>query len=272
MYQNEKIGIGITTYNRKYSYRRLFDEVIENIDVDAIVTVKNKEIDYQENDPLKLADNVKSFVYEVKEDLGVGYCKNLCLKKLLSEKCDHLFLIEDDINIKNNDVFKTYIETAKSYNLEHLNFCGAWDSITKKWLQPSYSLKNANGLMLSIYERLCGDFQYFTSNALMQIGLFDAVHYVNAMEHAEHTYRAAAAELTTPFYAFADIHKSTDFIEDTGIQSSIHHDKESELLYRKRISDACCHFSKTYGRSIGQIQHPTAVDVQKFLLAKEHCK
>lgn len=184
---------------------------------------------------------------------------------MLDERCDHIFLIEDDISIKNDNVFKKYIDTAKAYNLQHLNFCMAWDSITKKYLLPSYSINNKDDVKLSVFARLCGDFEYFTREVIQQVGLFDAKNYVNAMEHAEHTYRIACAGYTLPFQSYADIYQSTDYIEDTGIESSIAHDNE---LYNKRLSHACRHFANTYGRSIGQLHVPTPQEVQQFLVMK----
>lgn len=264
MYNNEKIGVGIVTYNRKESYNRLINIVKSNSDIDYTVTVKNKNIDYGEFDP-SIHSNNNIFHFNVIEDLGVGYCKNICIKTLLKHECDHIFLIEDDINIKNPEVFKQYINTAKAYRLQHLNFCMAWDSITKKYLMPSYSLQNNDGVKLSIFDRLCGDFEYFTANVIQQVGLFDAKHYINALEHAEHTYRIAMSGYTTPFNAFADIYNSTEYIEDIGIESSIHHDQQSQELYRQRIRLATYHFNMMYGRSIGQLPHPTANDIKTYL-------
>ena len=270
MYGKDFLGVGIVTCNRKDSFMRLFDEVHSNSIVDCIAVVKNKDFDYGEYEPSLLAKgSLKTQTWNVKEDVGVGYCKNICLKHLLAKQCQHIFLIEDDINIKNGDVFKYYIDAAKSFNLQHLNFCMAWDSITKQYLKPSYALQNKAGAKLSIFSRLCGDFEYFTYDALIQVGIFDAKHYVNALEHAEHTYRLSLAELTTPFFAFADAFNSTDYIEDTGIESSIHYDAQSKALYEQRVRNAGMHFAKTYGKVMSQLVRPQPKDVQQFLQRKE---
>lgn len=269
MYNNDFLGVGIVTCNRKDSFMRLFDEVHSNSIVDYIAVVKNKEFDYGDYEPSILADgSLKTATWNVKEDLGVGYCKNICLKHLIEKKCQHIFLIEDDINIKNDDVFKHYIDTAKSYNLQHLNFCMAWDSITKKFLTPIYALCNKDGVKLNIFKRLCGDFEYFTYDALLQVGLFDAKHYINAFEHAEHTYRMSIAEMTTPFYAFADAYNSNEYIEDTGIESSIHPDEQSKALYKQRAQQAGKFFAYTYGKMFNQIQIPQPSAVHAFLERK----
>ena len=41
------------------------------------MTVKNKDIDYREDDPLVVCnDSRRMFAKHVPEDIGVGYCKN----------------------------------------------------------------------------------------------------------------------------------------------------------------------------------------------------
>lgn len=222
MLNNEKIGIGILTYNRENTFRQLFDSVSSNDTVDFVAVVKNKDIDYHENDPKFLCISNNQYYENVPGNPGIGFCKNILMRKLLDNNCQHIFIIEDDINIKNPDVFRKYIETAKNFKLEHLNFCRAFDSITQKYLYPFVTITGlANNLQL--FTRLCGDFQYFTANALHTVGLFDE-RYVNALEHAEHTYRLSKANLYTPFNAFADIENSNEYIEDLGINTSINKD------------------------------------------------
>lgn len=88
MYNGNLIGVGIVTCNRKDSFMRLFDQVHSNSIVDYIVVVKNKEFDYGDCEPALLADgSLKTIVNNVKEDVGVGYCKNICLKQLIEKKC-----------------------------------------------------------------------------------------------------------------------------------------------------------------------------------------
>lgn len=265
MYLNGKIGVGIITCNRKEQYTKLLNQIKNISYIDCVITVKNKDFDYAQNDPSLICSSDNFYFKHIKEDLGVGFCKNECLKFLLNNNCDHIFLIEDDINIKNNDVFKIYIDTAKTYNLQHLNFNMAWDSITKKYLLPSYTISHPSGINLSIFSRLCGDFEYFTKDVIQQVGLFDAKNYINALEHAEHTYRIASRGYTTPFQAYADVYNSINYIEDCGITSSI---QRNEELYYKRLTYACNHFKNTYGRSISQIHIPSIEEIKNFLIQK----
>ena len=51
MINNEKVGIGIITCNRKDSFASLFNATCSANDIDDVVIVKNLDYDYLENDP-----------------------------------------------------------------------------------------------------------------------------------------------------------------------------------------------------------------------------
>ena len=252
MYNEQKIGVGIITYNRPEKFARLLNQIKDADYIDTIVIVKNKNIEYNENDPVKFVNDKIHFIHEP-NDVGVGKCKNLAMSYMLNNDCKHIFVIEDDIIIKKTNVFKKYIDVAKEFNLGHLNFCRAWDSITKKYLFPFVTINGKNE-KLQLFRRLCGDFQYFTQDALLKVGLIDDVNYINALEHAEHTYRMSLHRFYTPFNAFADIADSTEYIEDDGVQSSIDHNTDQ---YNQRVQIAIKSFIHQYGYSIGQIPIPT---------------
>ena len=73
---------------------------------------------------------------------------------------------------------------------------------------------------MEIFRRLSGDFSYFTKNAIEKAGMYDE-RYINALDHCEHTYRMSVLGFYTPFNAFADIINSTDYLEDTGIATTL---------------------------------------------------
>ena len=125
MYNNKKIGVGIVTCNRKDSFKNLFKQIKNNNIIDFICVVKNKDYDYADSDPFLLCNEHNTYYKHVKDNCGVGFCKNTCLKKLLDEQCDYLFIIEDDIHIKNDNVFAEFIKVSEYFNIEHLN----WNNI-----------------------------------------------------------------------------------------------------------------------------------------------
>jgi len=102
----------------------------------------------------------------------------------MNKSCDHLFVIEDDIGVKRNDVFKTYIDTAKLFKLKHMTF-NELQGLDKN---PKYVVLK-NGIGLDICLRLCGSFSYFHSDAIEFGGYLNYKLYDNALEHIEHFYR-----------------------------------------------------------------------------------
>ena len=258
MYLDEKIGVAVITYDRKDNFIKLLTQ-LKSIDyIDQLVVVKNQNIDYGDID---YSDII--FIHEP-NDVGVGKCKNLALTSLTNSKVDHLFLIEDDMVIKNPDVFKIYIDTAKCFNLGHLNFGSAWDPKMKQYYSVSYIFQ-ANNLKLSIYRRLCGSFSYFSKEVIDKIGLFDD-RYINALEHVDHTYRISLAGYYTPFHFFADIYKSYDYLgySDCGKTSTINLKED----YQARLIRASEIWLNKYKAPVSQILHANYQQLVDFLKKK----
>lgn len=76
-----------------------------------MVVVKNRSEDYGELSPRKLVETEgrgKAICVEIPEEVGVGCCKNVALMRLVQASCSHLFLTEDDVEIKKPEVFEKY--------------------------------------------------------------------------------------------------------------------------------------------------------------------
>lgn len=257
MYNNELVGVGIATYNRQFLFKQLFDKVKNNSIVDFIAIVKNKDIDYGKDSPTLLANNTNIFSYNVLDDIGVGYCKNVCLKKLLDLGCKHIFIIEDDVDITNDDVFNQFILTAHEFNIGHMN----WNSIPSVKNNAIYTIIS-NDIAIDICSRLCGSFSYFSREALQYCGIINT-SFINALEHVEHAYRIAINKFAPPFYAFPQIHDCHNYLKDCGEQSTIDHDSP---LYNKHLITGCQYFKELYGKSLNEMSIPTMDVVKQYLI------
>ena len=113
------------------------------------------------------------------------------------------------------------------------------------------SLKHGD-CAIDLYRRLSGVFSYFTASALREVGLLDE-RYINALEHCEHTYRMSLAGKCPPFYSFADMHGSRDYIEDQGTKTSIVHDS----VYAKRLAYGAGLFKQQHGMLLSQVPVPS---------------
>ena len=260
MYKNEKIGVGIITYNRGEQFAKLCKKIQGINYIDNIVIIKHKDINYFKNDPKKFIDK-KTQYYNQLTGICVGTCKNKALQLLLNKNCDHIFLIEDDVLIKKPEVFKKYIDTAKEFNIGHLNFCARWNQQLQQAERPIFTLNFLN-TALYFYQNLCGMFEYFTKETLETVGLMNDKEYINALEHVEHTYRICLANLYIPkFHLFADIQNSFEYLEDGGKITTIPTNNNN---YNENLIHAFNTFKNTYGIQINQLQLPNITDLQQF--------
>lgn len=263
MYKLKKIGVGIVTCNRRESYVQLLEKVRQNKDIDFICVVKNRDFDYGNDDPSQLSDFEGRIVsHVIPEDVGVGCCKNWCLTQMLDAGCQHMFLIEDDINIKRDDVFRKYIETANAFSVAHLNFCNVFDPNINKKLEPFMTYILTEDMKIDFFRKLGGSFSYFTRAGLQRVGLMNDVDYVNALEHCEHTYRFIISGLYSLYNAFADIHHSDLYLEDKGSATTINYGEE---LYNQRLKHAVETFKQTYGKWLQEFHAPSVVEVSQFM-------
>lgn len=156
-----------------------------------------------------------------------------------------------------------YIDTAEEFNIEHMNFCCTYGRQSRTLAKPLVCLKHGD-FAVDLYKRLSGLFEYFTANALKKAGLMDE-RYVNALEHCEHTYRLAEAGLTTPFYAFADVHESWKLLEDRGMQTTMQIDK-SKRMHAAQL------FKQQHGIMINCVHRPMPDEVMRYLAARQALK
>jgi len=205
-----KIGVGIVTCNRPSFFLKCFRSIPN---VDSLVIV-NDGSDFEDIDKLK---DEKIFTYiHNKENLGVGKSKNKLLKFLLDEECDHIFIIEDDIIIKDTTVFEKYINASKISGIEH--FCFGYHGpanrggISKGKPTPKF-IVDYKTFKLAFNAHSVGAFCYYSKNTLNKVGLIDE-DFTNAFEHVEHSYRIAKAGFCTPYWNWPDLANSYELLEE----------------------------------------------------------
>ena len=193
---NQKIGIGIITCNREDLFEKAYISLPE---VDEIVVV---------NDGKSYGNSIYSTkfseVIQHKKNKGISRSKNDALKYLLSKNCEHIFLSEDDIAIKDHEIINEYIKASYNTNILHFNYGyhGPWNKdengpiIRRKIDYPDH-----------VNKVLTGAFSYYRRNVLENVGMMDTF-YKNVLEHVDHTYRIIKAGYHPPFKWFADLESS----------------------------------------------------------------
>ena len=69
------------------------------------------------------------------------------------------------------------------------------------------------GIKIVLYPNCVGAFSYYHRSVIEKIGLFDPA-FKNAWEHVEHTFQAIKNGFHPPFWYFADIENSFEFLTD----------------------------------------------------------
>lgn len=233
---NEKIGVGIiTTGNRKDQFDKCFNFWHHLVD-DLVVVNDGKDFDYNWDSNFRslyvarIPETTLTYFHN-RENLGVGKSKNKALQHLLDCGCDHIFLIEDDIYIKDSTVFQKYIEASKKTGIQHFNFSqhGMMNKTFDGKSTPNPRMIIDYGVdivgsfdhfmgiekrtMIPLYPHCVGAFSYYSRKCLETVGLMDERYY-NACEHVDHTYEIIKAGMHPPFWHFADIENSWEYLGD----------------------------------------------------------
>lgn len=211
-----KIGIGIITCNRE----EYFKKCVQSIPSGDFVVVVNDGIPYN-------PDSYPSYVNIIvqhKKNKGVGKSKNEAIRIIMSNYCDHIFICEDDIVIKDKNVFGQYIKAKDITGIQHFNYGyhGPLNKDASGKAKPIKVIKYTNEIAISFNRNLVGAFTYYSKEIIEKVGLLDTFYY-NAFEHVDHTYKIIEAGAHPPFGWFADIENSDKLIGDmdTNLENSI---------------------------------------------------
>jgi len=214
------VFVGIVTCDRLDFFNKCYESVKNAAGVDVIAVCN----DGKQNVPL---DPNTEYIKH-KTNKGVGISKNDLLKLALKNpKIEHIFLLEDDMLVKDKDVFLKYIEVAEASGIYHLNY-GPGSPFNRKQdfvfdlhnrhlckqnspLNPKLIVEYSPNVKMAFYEHTVAMLSYFHRKVLEDVGLHDERFY-NAWEHVDLTYRVIKAGYHPPFWWFADIADSDKLI------------------------------------------------------------
>jgi hypothetical protein len=234
-----KIGVGIITYNRLNYYSQCLNSISRN-EIDELVIVNDGKDQY-----VKETDG--DVVIRNNEQLGVSKSKNKALKELIERGVEHIFLIEDDIIIKDPNVFQYYIKAAQSTGIHHLCF----EKIANNGKNLKYTLEQPDGVKIGFYHNPQGAFMYINTNLIKKLGYFDE-GYMNAFEHIDFAYNLITKNVAPPFWYFPDILNSEDYLTDaegSNEDSSI----TNKPLYNENVAKSAEYFVKKWNHFTNQI-------------------
>jgi len=204
---SHKIGVGVLTCNREDFFKQCIGSIPE---VDELVVVNDGDAYSNDVYPSK----VKEVIQHTKNKC-IGVSKNEALRWLIQHDCDSLFLVEDDMLIKRPDVFEKYIKTAETSGIWHLNFGyhGPANKNPDGSKNPRQVVEYDNDVRVALNPNCVGSFSYYVRGIIKNLGYMDE-HYRNAWEHVDHTMRIIKAGLHPPFWWFADVANSDEYINE----------------------------------------------------------
>jgi glycosyltransferase involved in cell wall biosynthesis len=261
--KTDSIGIGVITCDRPDFFEKLITS-LKNVKYDKLVVIN----DGSKQVKIKEAEIVKNRPSRQ----GVGKSKNKALKLL--KNYDYIFILEDDIFIKDQNVFQKYINASKLSGIQHFNF--AFHGIMNYQPNtvplnsvPAVALKidYSPTVSVSLYPHIYGAFSMYTKRCIEKVGYMDEFYY-NAMEHVDHTVKTIEAGMHPPFRWFADIAESYNYIQE---QDSDHSSSEirKDQKWLDNFHKSATYFAQKYGFDVRNNYAPVASKEETIKIIKE---
>jgi hypothetical protein len=226
---------------------------------------------------------------------SVGRAKNTALRYLLDRDCEHLFLMEDDVLIRDPSVCEAYVAVSLRTGVRHFNYgLQGPVNLKLKWMdavklrlpwrdssertfderqvtpKPRAIARYTDGTELALNAGCIGAFSYYHRSVIERVGLMDET-YVNALEHIDHTYRIILAGMHPPYGWFADLVQVNRWLGNIPRcmeRSTIARDPK----WHERQGAAVTHFVAKHGvhpdvlqRRAGWVMQPVRESLQSIL-------
>jgi len=266
-----KMGVGIVVCDRLGNFKTLVKS-LENI------PNKDETLFVVSDDSRHSSEDIKKILQESSLDWEhifsgrrqVGASKNLILSRFMREgTIEHLFLLEDDVIVKDKNVFNEYIKLAEDTGVEHFSFVPTQLMEKDQYIMVKFT-KDDMEISVKLDVNCNGEFNYFSRRVLDEVGLMDET-YVNAYEHVDHTYRIfkhfeRKGEFMGAFWYFVDHPNSNDFLASYVDEGSYIDQVETETQYGVPLNQVRAHkyFFEKHGI---YVQHIPDIGVENAVLA-----
>ena len=131
-------------------------------------------------------------------------CYNMGIRELLKdETIEHVFIINDTVEIIDDSVFQDYIDVANKTKLKALYFCDNEDD--PRGLDENTRLTiDLGDNTLTLNYGTAANLVYLHKDIFKKVGFFDE-RYRAAMEWSDLSYRISQKNLSTPFLWFPHV-------------------------------------------------------------------
>lgn len=218
-----KIGVGITTYNSENYFNSLY-KTLPFDKIDELVVVNGG------NPYVEKYDKVLNWIQHKKNHFP-SVCRNQCIEYLLKTNCDYIFIIEDDMLLKNSKVFEKYIEISENTGLKYLCFAstsyGSGEPFNRT---PSLTVEYDKDIKVCLYPNMTNEFTMHHKSCFQELGFYDT--QFRHIFDIDFTYKEASlGKWASPFWWFADIFNSDEYVMNNPEASSrLEKDRSNELI------------------------------------------
>ena len=216
----KKYGIAISTFSDQETPIDRLDAIITSLDSAMNeIYLKNPEIyiiiicDTCIPEHKEILDKYPFEIVYNKKNMGISYTKNIGIKKILDNGCEYGFLLDDDILIKNNQIFDKYIQAMEKTGFHHFSY------IIDK--QDERFTESINGIKVVNTTFINGVFLTFSKSLIDEVGYFEILPYQYGHEHTAFTNKCIRKKLT-PY--FIDIVNNDNDIEILNCKCSMNLD------------------------------------------------
>jgi len=238
-----KLGIAVTTKDREDYFKQCIKSLPQ---IDFLCVVNDGEP--YDDSVYEFANNDDLQVIQHDKNLGIACSKNDALRCLIQNDCNFLFLIEDDVIIKNPEIFIKYIKTAEASGLWHMNygFSNVYNFNPDGSKAIRATLEYDDDLEVNFLPNLMAGFQFFHKSVIQAVGYMDERYSkLKNMEHVDHSYKIVKSGLLPSYCWWPDVNNSWDYI--TTIQESVEKSQSKDENFEKNFKLACMIFEHKYG-------------------------
>ena len=240
----DKVGVGIITCDRIDMYD-VCQKSIKDDWYDEFVVVDDGKKEHP-------ADTRGTYICTSGGE-GVGKAKNIAIKHLMDKGCDYIILVE-------------YVEASKITGIQHFMFAyhGPANKANISYGKPvPRKVIDYGDVKVALNQHCVGAVTFYTRESLEKVGLYDE-GYTNAFEHVDHSYMLAKSNYSTPYWWWADIANSLDFV----VEQKCSEDSSAirpRSDWQSNIKDAFDFFINKHGVSPVQVPDTPVDEVVKTL-------
>lgn len=243
--KHDKIGIGIVTYNSEPYFKELWDSLQRSCArFDELVVV---------NGGNKYEGNYECSWIQHNINYYPAVCRNDAINFLMQRNCDYIFLIEDDMLIKDKDIFNKYIKASKETGLKYFSFVSmSANTGSPGERKPLLTVNYKNDVSISFYQNMCNEFTMHHKSCFEKVGLYDT-QFRDPFD-IDLAYRESLQDYSAPFWWFADIEGSDDLVMNNPVATSrLQANDRPDGSRNERIIEQFELFNKKHGMYISQI-------------------